>query len=71
MKKYPTISELVGWAGADVNMSQSLLSRTVKAISMDSRKITPGYVFLALSTSKNDGHDFRDCGTGSQSRGRN
>src|SRR6478736_1444355 len=38
--------------------TQGPLEREIAGISYDSRRITPGMVFVAISGSKTDGHDF-------------
>ncbi|MFW6253714.1 MAG: UDP-N-acetylmuramoyl-tripeptide--D-alanyl-D-alanine ligase [Chitinivibrionales bacterium] len=58
MKAHPTIEQLAVWGHAQINMSQRLRQHAVKTIWMDSRKIAPGDVFLALSTKSNDGHNY-------------
>ncbi|MFW5775369.1 MAG: UDP-N-acetylmuramoyl-tripeptide--D-alanyl-D-alanine ligase, partial [Chitinivibrionales bacterium] len=58
MKKHPTVAELADWAGAPLSMAKRVQQHAVTTIWMDSRKIAPGDVFLALSTANNDGHDF-------------
>ncbi|ERP31200.1 UDP-N-acetylmuramoyl-tripeptide--D-alanyl-D-alanine ligase [Chitinivibrio alkaliphilus] len=53
-----TISDFALWMGVEREIVSSLGARSLPDIWMDSRKITPGDLFLALPGEERDGHDY-------------
>lgn len=53
-----TIRSLVAWGNAKTYMSASRLKAPVGAVWMDSRKVAPGDVFVALKSDTDDGHNY-------------
>ena len=57
-KVHLTIADLVTASKSTSTLAASTLSRKVTNVWHDSRKVGKGDVFVALSSNKNDGHDF-------------
>ncbi|MFB1297214.1 UDP-N-acetylmuramoyl-tripeptide--D-alanyl-D-alanine ligase [Mycobacterium sp. pW049] len=52
------IAEIVGGRLADVSPEEASLIQVTGTVEFDSRKVTPGGLFLALPGARTDGHDF-------------
>ncbi len=52
------IAEIVGGRLADVSAEEAHRIRVTGTVEFDSRKVTPGGLFLALPGARTDGHDF-------------
>lgn len=53
-----TIMDLVTWSKAETSLSKTRLNRHIGKIWMDSRKIIPGDIFLAIKSDRDDGHKY-------------
>ncbi|WP_167101987.1 UDP-N-acetylmuramoyl-tripeptide--D-alanyl-D-alanine ligase [Mycobacterium sp. DL592] len=52
------IAEIVGGELADISPAQAAQLRVTGTVEFDSRKLSPGGLFLALPGARSDGHDF-------------
>lgn len=53
-----TIGDIVEWSGSKSQLTSALNRRSINAVWNDSRKVTPGDVFVAIKTDKDDGHNY-------------
>lgn len=54
------IADIVGGELADITRADAEATVVTGTVEFDSRKITPGGLFLALPGAKTDGHDFAE-----------
>ena len=52
------IAEIVGGRLVDVSADEASRIEVTGTVEFDSRKVTPGGLFLALPGARTDGHDF-------------
>ncbi|MBN2188568.1 MAG: UDP-N-acetylmuramoyl-tripeptide--D-alanyl-D-alanine ligase [Chitinispirillaceae bacterium] len=53
-----TLGNIAAWTGGTTRLGRRALSYGVSTVRNDSRTVTPGDVFVAIRTDKNDGHRF-------------
>ncbi|MDR2577482.1 MAG: UDP-N-acetylmuramoyl-tripeptide--D-alanyl-D-alanine ligase [Chitinispirillales bacterium] len=53
-----TIGSLIDWGGGKSEISETTRRREVSTVWNDSRKVTPGDVFVALRSESDDGHNY-------------
>lgn len=56
--KHMSLSEITTACGGTYYGDESLLSREVSGVAIDSRKIEPGYLFIPIKGARVDGHTF-------------
>jgi UDP-N-acetylmuramoyl-tripeptide--D-alanyl-D-alanine ligase len=56
-----TLGNLIEWTGGVSEIAQSKRNRQIRAVWNDSREISPGDVFVAIATEKDDGHRYVDA----------
>lgn len=56
-----TLGSLIEWCGGESELSETQRQKTVEAVWHDSRKVTPGSVFVAVSSERDDGHCYVDA----------
>lgn len=55
-----TLGSLIKWCGAKSDLPESKLKLKIPTVWNDSRKVTPGDVFVAIKTDNDDGHNYID-----------
>ena len=58
------IADIVGGELADISPDDAAATRVTGTVEFDSRAVTPGGLFLALSGARSDGHDFAAAAVG-------